>query len=144
MAPAGAKVWVLEINESKRFEGDEVHIGGVFSSRENALLFLANEILEDSAGIEWRQSAHNEEFFEGEDTDGTEYQIYTTTVDGIRFCEEKDKVNCYLCKVDDPNENPFDPASHGICIIHAVMLWELAENNLKFDLRGSTVVLNLE
>ncbi len=91
IAPTGSKVWVLEINESKRFEGDEVSIGGVFSSHENALCFLADAVLGDEelfASIEWKQSNHNKEFFEGVDAEGTEYQIHTTTVDGIRFDDE--------------------------------------------------------
>jgi len=53
-------------------------------------------------------------------------------------------VNCYLCSVDDPNEEHFDSRKHGICLVHAVSLWELAKEHLLFEARGSTVVLRLE
>ena len=146
-APSGSKVWVLEINESKNFGSNEVSIGGVFSSRENAMDFLANAILGDEeelfASLKWKQSKHNAEFFEGVDTEGIEYQIHTTTVDEVRF-DEKIASNCYLCRVDDPNEIPFDPATHGICIIHGVALWELADKGITINLRGSSVTVKLE
>lgn len=53
-------------------------------------------------------------------------------------------VNCYLCSVDDPNEEHFNPHKHGICLVHAVSLWELAKEHLIFNARGSTVVMRLE
>lgn len=53
-------------------------------------------------------------------------------------------VNCYLCNVDDPNETHYDPSVHGICMIHAVALWEIASKGIEFDMRDSTVVLRIE
>jgi hypothetical protein len=53
-------------------------------------------------------------------------------------------VNCYLCSVDDPNEEHFNSHKYGICLVHAVSLWELAKEHLVFEARGSTVVMRLE
>ena len=58
--------------------------------------------------------------------------------------KKTESVNCYLCSVEDPNEKHFDSRKHGICLVHAVSLWELAKEHLIFDARGSTVVMRLE
>jgi hypothetical protein len=58
--------------------------------------------------------------------------------------EKSERVNCYLCSVEDPNAEHFDPQKHGICLVHAVSLWELAKEHLIFEARGSTVVMRLE
>ncbi len=58
--------------------------------------------------------------------------------------KKTESVNCYLCAVEDPNEKHFDSRKHGICLVHAVSLWELAKEHLVFDARGSTVVMRLE
>ena len=50
---------------------------------------------------------------------------------------------CYLCQIDDPNEVPFDPDEHRICLICAVKLWELAREELAFDLRGSVISVSM-
>ena len=50
---------------------------------------------------------------------------------------------CYLCKVDDPNAEHYDPRQHRICPIHAISLWELAKGRVAFDMRDSTVVMDL-
>lgn len=64
----------------------------------------------------------------------------TNDEDGI----EGNSDNCYLCNVDDPNETHYDPSVHGICMIHAVALWELAKSGVEFDMRNSSVVVKLE
>jgi hypothetical protein len=43
--------------------------------------------------------------------------------------------------VRDPNETHFDHRKHGVCLLHAVSLWELANANLSFRIRGSTLVM---
>ena len=58
--------------------------------------------------------------------------------------KKTESVNCYLCSLDDPNEEHFNPRKHGICLVHAVSLWELAKEHLIFEARGSTVVMRLE
>lgn len=51
---------------------------------------------------------------------------------------------CYVHGVRDPNEEHYDEQRHGICIICATILWELANVGMEFDYRGARVVMRLE
>ena len=91
-APIGSKVWVLVMNESKKYNSSEISVLGVFSSRENALHYLADVVLKDEeklfASIKWEQARYNTEYFEGVDAENVEYDLYTTTVDVVNLMIE--------------------------------------------------------
>ena len=36
---------------------------------------------------------------------------------------------CYLCQIEDPNETPFDPDQHGMCLICVRKMEVLADNS---------------
>jgi len=80
LATTGTKVWVLTS------EGDELEPRidcGCFTSKDNALRFLAKDYIGDklASSIEWEQSPDNAEFFEGVSSVGTRYVLYTEVID---------------------------------------------------------------
>ena len=51
---------------------------------------------------------------------------------------------CYFHKVKDPNETHYDPEKHHICFICAVKLWEIAQWEIEFEVRGQIVTVGVK
>lgn len=50
---------------------------------------------------------------------------------------------CYMCGVEDPDKVSFDSEKHHLCLLCKVKLFELAKEDIEFDVRDSTVAISL-
>lgn len=50
---------------------------------------------------------------------------------------------CYVHEIEDANETPYDPEKHGLCMLCAAKLWEIARVGTEFDRGDTTVVMML-
>lgn len=50
---------------------------------------------------------------------------------------------CYVHEIEDANATPYDPEKHGLCMLCAAKLWEIARVGTEFDRGDTTVVMML-